>query len=345
MRSTIESPAAAPARPEPDAPLLELVGVNIDLFSGRERIRVVDGLDLTIPRGGSLGLVGESGAGKSVTAMAIPRLIGSPTFEFSGAIMFEGVDLLSVSPAGMTEIRGRDIGMIFQEPRRSLHPSLTVGEQIARVVRRHWKWNKARANARALELLEMVALPRPDQVAKSYPHTLSGGMCQRVMIAMAIACEPKLLIADEPTTALDTTVQKGILDLLARLRRELNLTLMFITHDLGVVAQVCEDVAVMYAGQVVEKGRVEETFSAPKHPYTRALLDSLSLTPDSAGILPTIHGAVPRLGDWPDGCRFNPRCAHRVEGLCTTGSPQLHIASHSLTRCVRVGERGADFEW
>ncbi|HWL42024.1 MAG TPA: ABC transporter ATP-binding protein [Ilumatobacter sp.] len=330
----------APDRPVVDAgaPLLEVESLCVTFNTPTGPLPVVDHVGFSIERGATMGLVGESGAGKSVTAMALNGLVSAPIAEVTGRVLFDGNELVGMAERDLAHIRGRDIGMIFQEPRRSLHPSMTVGAQIARVVRHHTKCSKREAWARAVDMLQRVGISDPKRNAKAYPHTFSGGMCQRVMIALALACRPKLLIADEATTALDVTVQKQILELISDLQSDLGLSVIFITHDLGVVASMCDTVAVMYAGQVVEQSQTREVFASPKHPYTAGLLDSvadLTTTGDWLGFIP---GTVPALGHWPAGCRFHTRCTHCVEPTCTAAPIPLTVAPTGSVRCARHAE-------
>ncbi|MFQ5599545.1 MAG: ABC transporter ATP-binding protein [Candidatus Krumholzibacteriia bacterium] len=309
--------------------------------------RAVDGASFVIRSGEILGLVGESGCGKSVTALSILRLVQEPPGRIvSGAVRFSGRDLLQLGGAQMRAIRGNEISMVFQEPMTSLNPVFSCGEQVAEVLRVHRKLGRREAAARAVEMLRRVHLPDPEQQARRYPHQLSGGMRQRVMIAMALACGPSLLIADEPTTALDVTIQAQILDLLLELQAENRMAILLITHDLGVVAEVANQVAVMYAGRVVETGRVEDVLTRSRHPYTRGLLASLPRMEASRDVLPTIPGVVPHPAHLPDHCRFRSRCPDRIErcGLEDPG-PRAVGPGHEV-RCFvelpqgRPGSRG-----
>jgi oligopeptide/dipeptide ABC transporter ATP-binding protein len=306
------------------APLLEVKHLVTEFQTDEGTLRAVDDVSFEIPRGGTVGIVGESGCGKSVTSLSILRLVQKPGRVASGEIRFEGRDLLALSEAEMRKLRGAAISMIFQEPMSSLNPVYTVGDQIAESIVLHQGKSKRQALARAVELLALVGIPSPAERVRAYPHQLSGGMRQRVMIAMALACEPKLLIADEPTTALDVTIQAQILELLGRLRQQLGMAVMLITHDLGLVAEFAEEVVVMYAGRVVERAQVRELFARPRHPYTRGLLRSVPSYADNARKtrLPTIPGVVPDLRRLPAGCRFQDRCPDRF-APCTIAEPPL----------------------
>jgi peptide/nickel transport system ATP-binding protein len=293
--------------------LLEVRGLRTHFFTDEGVVRAVDDIDFHIDRGETLGVVGESGCGKSVTALSIMRLIAQPPGRIvSGQIRYNGRDLLDLPPREMRKIRGKEISMIFQEPMTSLNPVFTVGEQIAEALRLHEGLNRRQAMNRAIEMLRLVHIPNPDRRAREYPHQLSGGMRQRVMIAMALSCSPKLLIADEPTTALDVTIQAQILDLLAELKEKLNMAVMLITHDMGVIAETAQRVVVMYAAQIVEEASVLDLFKEPLHPYTQGLLRSIPRIDRAAAQrqrLKTIPGTVPTLrGDLKPGCRFAPRC-------------------------------------
>jgi peptide/nickel transport system ATP-binding protein len=292
--------------------------------------RAVDGLSLSIEPGQTLAVVGESGCGKSVTAMSVLRLLPDPPGRIAGSIRFMGRDLLKLSDAEMREIRGNEISMIFQEPMTSLNPVLTVGWQISETLRLHQKLDKSAAQARAVEMLALVGIPEPQRRVREYPHQLSGGMRQRVMIAMALACNPKLLIADEPTTALDVTVQAQILDLMRDLKHRVGAAIMLITHDLGVVAEVAEHVVVMYAGRKVEEAPVRELFRSPKHPYTQGLLGAVPALGSSLSgqtiRLSEIPGQVPSLKKRIEGCVFAGRCPRATEA-CTQVAPALREAT------------------
>jgi peptide/nickel transport system ATP-binding protein len=298
----------------PDAkPLLQVKGLRTSFHTRDGVVRAVDGIDFEVRRGEILGLVGESGCGKSVTSMSILRLVGTPGRIESGEVIFDGQDLLKLPLGAMREIRGNRISMIFQQPQSSLNPVWDVGRQIGEVLEIHRNMKRKVARDRALQLLRMVGIPDPARRIDSYPHEMSGGMAQRVMIAMALACEPELLIADEPTTALDVTIQAQILDLIRELRAETGTAVILITHDLGVVAEMCDRVAVMYAGEIVEQAETVPLFREPLHPYTRGLIDSIPVVGDIRDRLAVIPGNVPNLIDLPVGCRFAPRCATRIE--------------------------------
>ena len=298
--------------------------------------RAVDGLSLTIQAGQTLALVGESGCGKSVTAMSVLRLIPEPPGRTAGRIAFDGRDLLTLTRAEMRHIRGNDISMIFQEPMTSLNPVLTVGRQIREPLRLHQGQDRAGAEKRAVEMLTLVGIPEPERRVEAYPHQLSGGMRQRVMIAMALACNPKLLIADEPTTALDVTVQAQILDLMRDLKRRVGAAIMLITHDLGVVAEVAEHVVVMYAGRKVEEAPARQLFGSPRHPYTQGLLGAVPKLGSSlaghATRLAEIPGLVPSLKRRIDGCVFAGRCP-RATDVCRKAAPALQEAAGHWVAC------------
>jgi len=321
------------------AHLLEVKNLQTHFQTRAGLVRAVDGVSFQLDRGELLGLVGESGCGKSVTALSLLRLVAPPGRIVGGEVLFEGRDLLKLSESEMRAIRGDDIAMIFQDPMTSLNPVYTVGEQIAEALRLHRKLSRKQAKAAAIEAMREVAIPDPGRRADDYPHQLSGGMRQRVMIAMALACDPKLLIADEPTTALDVTIQAQILELLDGLRKTRELAVLLITHDLGVVAEVADRVAVMYTGRIVEESPVAELFARPKHPYTEGLLRSVpKLTAAEAQKverLQTIEGTVPKLTALPAGCHFAPRCPHRMP-RCTTGEriPFYELAGDVRVRCV-----------
>ena len=315
----------------------------VTTFSTEEGlVTPVDGVSFTVEQGETVGVVGESGCGKSVTSLSILRLVPSPPGRIAqGRILFEGQDLLTLSEREMRAIRGRDIAMIFQEPMTSLNPVFTCGDQILEALRRHQKVSATEARDQALELLHLVGIPLPEQRLGAYPHQLSGGMRQRIMIAMALCCHPRLLIADEPTTALDVTIQAQILDLLRHLKKQLSMAVLLITHDLGVVAETAERVVVMYAGKVVEEAPVRTLFHAPRHPYTEGLLRSIPRLDERRESLPVIEGMVPNLLDLPSGCRFHPRCP-RAERRCREEAPALRSLGegHRVACWQAFGERG-----
>ena len=285
--------------------------------------KAVDGVSFTLKKGETLGLVGESGCGKSVTSLSIMRLIPEPPGEIvSGQIRFNGRNLLSLDEKALQGVRGNDIAMIFQEPMTSLNPVFTCGDQIDEAVVLHQRLGKHAARAKTVDMLDLVGIPDPGQRANEYPHQLSGGMRQRIMIAMALSCNPELLIADEPTTALDVTIQAQILELLDRLQRELGMAVLMITHDLGVIAEVADRVAVMYAGKIVETGTVGEIFASPQHPYTKGLLESIPSLNEEKDRLSVIPGTVPDATRFPAGCRFSPRCS-LAENICEANEPLL----------------------
>jgi len=326
-------------RPEETAPLLEVRNLHTVFDTDDGLVRAVNGVSFPVKSGETLGVVGESGCGKSVTAFSIMRLIPSPPGRITeGEIRFRGRDLLSLPEEEMRRLRGNDISMIFQEPMTALNPVYTVGDQIGEAVRVHRKVGKKEARERSLEMLEQVGIPSPRQRLDEYPHQLSGGMRQRVMIAMALACRPALLLADEPTTALDVTIQAQILDLLQRLQEEMGMSIVLITHDLGVVAEVADRVAVMYGGRVVEQAPVRELFASPKHPYTIGLLESIPRMSDDTERLRVIPGTVPPPVALPPGCTFHPRCPFRYE-RCVSAEPELEdVASSHRVRCHRWRE-------
>jgi oligopeptide/dipeptide ABC transporter ATP-binding protein len=300
-------------------------------------VRAVDGVDLDVSEGRTLGVVGESGCGKSVTALSIMRLIDPPgRIEPGSRVLFRGRDLASLDEEELRQVRGNEISMIFQEPMTSLNPVIKIGDQIVEAVTLHRHVSHKSARERALEMLSLVGIASPQRRFGDYPHQLSGGMRQRVMIAMALACEPKLLIADEPTTALDVTIQAQILELIKDLRERLGMAVMLITHDLGVVAEMCDDVAVMYAGRVVERGSAAAIFRSPQHPYTEALLHSIPLLGmTQANRLKVIRGMVPNPLEWPKGCRFASRCDY-VFDRCLREDPPLLDAGAQRAACWLV---------
>jgi oligopeptide/dipeptide ABC transporter ATP-binding protein len=310
-----------------DQPLLQVKGLRTSFRTRDGVVRAVDGIDFQVGRGEIMGLVGESGCGKSVTSLSIMGLVAKPGTVDGGEVIFDGRDLLKLSGDEIRKLRGDRLSMIFQQPQSSLNPVRDVGRQIGEVLELHRGMKQGPARQRALELLRMVGIPDPDRRLKSFPHEMSGGMAQRVMIAMALACEPELLIADEPTTALDVTIQAQILDLMRNLREQTGTAIILITHDLGVVAEMADRVAVMYAGEIVEQADVTTLFRSPRHPYTRGLIASIPVVGKVQDDLSVIPGNVPNLIDLPKGCRFAPRCASRVaedNAMAIDVHPGLH---------------------
>jgi len=312
--------------------LLEIEGLSVGFGPEGKAFRAVDGVDLTLDEGEVLGIVGESGSGKSVTMLALMGLIAFPGRVSAKRLHFGGTDLLSLGRAERRRMTGKDVAMVFQEPMTSLNPCFTVGYQITEALKVHEGGSRATRRDRAVELLDQVGIPAPASRLDSFPHQLSGGMNQRVMIAMAIACNPRLLIADEPTTALDVTIQAQILDLLLSLQRDRGMALVLITHDMGVIAETARRVVVMYAGQVVEERPASVLFDAPRHPYTAALLDALPERGAGRQRLPTIPGIVPGQYDRPTGCLFNPRCK-LVTDRCRSEAPALTHDRRGAVRC------------
>ncbi|MBR0970789.1 MULTISPECIES: ABC transporter ATP-binding protein [Bradyrhizobium] len=319
------------------SPLIEIEDLRIRFHGDDGRVtHAVDSVDLSVANGATLGLVGESGCGKSVTSLAIMGLLPKQNAEISGAIRFDGFDLLKTSDQTLRDLRGNRLAMIFQEPMTSLNPSFTIGDQIIETILRHRGGSRKSARERAIELLRRVHIPSAERRIDDYPHKLSGGMRQRVMIAMALACDPQLLIADEPTTALDVTLQAQILELMRELKAASGAAIILITHDLGVVAEVCDEVAVMYAGEIVERATVDELFSAPQHPYTVGLLGSIPRLDHRAEQLATIEGMVPNMAQPPAGCRFSARCPFVLDACTRTPPPLVEISAGHLSRCIRA---------
>jgi oligopeptide/dipeptide ABC transporter ATP-binding protein len=317
------------------APLLSVRGLITTFPTASGAAAVVDGVDLDVAPGEVLGIVGESGSGKSVTALSIMRLIAWPGRIAGGTVLFEGQDLLARSEAEMQRIRGAAISMIFQEPMASLNPIFSVGDQITETLRHHQGLSRPTARARALDLLKLVEIASADRRIDEYPHQMSGGMRQRVMIAIALACRPRLLIADEPTTALDVTIQAQILDLLRGLQREMGMAVILITHDLGLIAEFAQRTLVMYAGRVVEEASVRAAFKTPRHPYTEGLLASIPPLTGLRGRLNAIDGTVPAPNAMPAGCRFNPRCTHAMDACRAVDPPLLPMAPGQRAACIR----------
>ncbi|MGE0714924.1 MAG: ABC transporter ATP-binding protein [Alphaproteobacteria bacterium] len=319
-------------------PLIEVESLSVEFPTARGTVRAVDGLSFAIGRGETVALVGESGSGKSTAALSLLRLLPPGTGRIAGGrVMLEGRDLLTLPPAALRAVRGARVGMIFQDPMMALNPVFTIGAQIAETLRLHERMSPAAAEARAVELLRRVQVPAPERRVRQYPHNLSGGMRQRVMIAMALACRPTLLVADEPTTALDVTVQAQVLALIADLKAELGMAVLLITHDLGVVWETAGRVVVMYAGRKVEEGPVAAIFGQPRHPYTQGLLRAAQWA-DDGGRLAEIPGTVPSPHAMPPGCAFAPRCARALD-RCRSGTPPLAtLAPGHVAACIRATE-------
>ena len=307
-------------------PLLEVRNLKTHFYTDRGPVTAVDGISFRLNAGEIVGVVGESGSGKSVMAQSIMRLFDERnTAEYEGKVLFEGENILEFSKASMRKVRGNDISMIFQDPLSSLNPVYTIGDQIREAIRLHQAISKKEAYAKAIDMLRLTGIPSPEQRVNEYPHQLSGGMQQRVMIAMALSCQPKLLIADEPTTALDVTIQAQILDLIVSLNQQLGMGVLFITHDLGVVAEICSKVMVVYLGQIVEEIDTESLFTTPLHPYTKGLIKSMpQLEGDRSKDLYVIEGTVPSLHNVPKGCRFAARCPFATD-LCRESEPELRV--------------------
>jgi peptide/nickel transport system ATP-binding protein len=315
-------------------PLLQVEGLSVEFGSPAARLRVVDEVSFDIHAGETVGLVGESGSGKSITALSILRLVPEPPSHLAGGrVLLDGVDLTTLPRDRLPEIRGRDIAMIFQEPMSSLNPVQRIGDQIAEAILLHQRMDAGARRARVLELLRLVGIPDPARRIDAYPHQFSGGMRQRVMIAMALACNPRLLIADEPTTALDVTIQAQVLALLRDLKTEFGTAILLITHDLGVVAESCQRVVVMYAGRVVESGPVRAIFRNPSHPYTRALLQSIPRLDEERRRLHQIPGNVPPPGPLRAGCAFHTRCAERLSRCATDRPPMVQLGDGHQAAC------------
>jgi peptide/nickel transport system ATP-binding protein len=324
------------------ARLLEVKDLRTYFYLDEGVAKAVDGVSFEVDQGETLGLVGESGCGKSVSALSIMRLIPDPPGRIAGGeILLGGKDVLALSDERMREIRGNEVSMIFQEPMTSLNPVFTCGSQIEEAIILHQKVSKREARLKAVDMLHLVGIPAPEQRVEEYPHQLSGGMRQRVMIAMALACHPSLLLADEPTTALDVTIQAQILELLARLQEELDMAVIMITHDLGVIAEVADRVAVMYAGKIVEYAGVKEIFAGPLHPYTQGLLKSIPKLTESKKRLAVIPGVVPNPLEFPGGCKFHPRCALAIDA-CRDPEPELRqLKPNHWVRCIRAQQDGS----
>ncbi|KKO54853.1 ABC transporter ATP-binding protein [Paenibacillus sp. DMB20] len=323
---------------EPIYPVLEIKNLQTSFFTELGEVKAVDGVSLAVRKGKTLGIVGESGSGKSILSLSILRLISNPGRIIGGEIQYNGDNLLKKSGREMRNIRGNQISMIFQEPMTSLNPVFTVGDQIAEAYRIHENMGRRQAMGKAVEMLRLVGIPSPEKRARQYPFQLSGGMRQRVMIAMALACNPDLLIADEPTTALDVTIQAQILELIQELQQRLHMSVIFITHDLGIVAETCDDVAVMYCGKVMEYTDVKTLFKEPKHPYTVGLMNSLPRHDVDQEELLAIKGSVPSPYEAMTGCRFAPRCPH-VRDVCREMEPELNELGGHQVRCWMYTER------
>ncbi|MCR6097648.1 ABC transporter ATP-binding protein [Salipaludibacillus agaradhaerens] len=323
--------------------LLEVKDLQTHFISKKQVVKAVDGIDITINRGETVALVGESGSGKSMTSLSLMQLVPSPGGKIvGGEVNFNGKNLLALKEKEMRKVRGNDISMIFQEPMTSLNPVLTIGEQVMEVLLYHKKMTKGQARKKAVELLKIVGFSRAEDIIKEYPHRLSGGMRQRVMIAMAMSCDPKLLIADEPTTALDVTIQAQILELMKDLTKQFDTSILLITHDLGVVSEIADHVVVMYAGQVVENAPVDKLFDEPLHPYTQGLLDSIPAIEGKIERLKSIKGNVPLPDEMPKGCRFAPRCP-KVFDKCLTANPELlKTAPGQKVRCFLYDQEGEE---
>lgn len=320
-------------------PLLTVKGLKTHFFTDNGTVRSVDDVDFIVNESETVGIVGESGCGKSVTALSLMQLINSSNGKIvEGSIVFQGQDLVKLNEAQLRKIRGNDIAMIFQDPMSSLNPVYTIGNQIIETLRLHTSLNRKEAKARCLEVLAQVGIPEPEKKFKAYPHQLSGGMRQRIMIAIALSCNPKIIIADEPTTALDVTIQAQILELIQKLKVEEKTSIIMITHDLGVVSEVCDRVIVMYAGQVIEEADARVIFATPQHPYTTALLKALPLLDEEKEWLETIPGNVPIPSEMPVGCKFAPRCSYSME-RCLSEVPELmKISDGHSSRCFLVEE-------
>jgi oligopeptide/dipeptide ABC transporter ATP-binding protein len=323
------------------APLLSVKDLRVHFFTAGRTVRALDGVSFEIEEGKTFGLVGETGCGKSVTALSILRLIPFPPGKIMGGeVHFRGNNLLSLSNEEIRSIRGKEISMIFQEPMTSLNPVFRIGDQMSEVIRLHQGLDRSKAWAKAEEMLERVRIPDARRVAKQFPHQLSGGMRQRVMIAMELSCHPYLLIADEPSTALDVTIQAQILRLIREMKDELHTSILLITHDLGVIAEMCDRVGVMYAGSIVEEAGVEEIFESPRHPYTQGLWGAIPRIDDEKESLSVIPGMVPDLSNPPAGCKFHPRCALRSDACEQSVPPLLAVAPGHRVACFLYGERG-----
>lgn len=319
--------------------LLEIRDLQVQYITKREVVRAVNSVSLTIDSGETVGLVGETGAGKTTTALSLVRLVPEPPGKITGGqILYDGQDLMTLSERELRRIRGRRISMIFQDPMTALNPVLRVGDQIAEVIHLHGECSRTEAMARAMEMLETVGIPR--ERASDYPHQFSGGMKQRVVIAIALACNPKLLLADEPTTALDVTIQAQVLEMMDELKKKFNTSMILITHDLGVVAESCNKVAIMYAGEIVEYGTLEHVFNEVAHPYTKGLFGSLPSLDKDVRRLNPIEGLMPDPANLPEGCKFHPRCPNATESCRSRCPKMVEIVPGHLVRCLRFEEGG-----
>src|SRR5690348_993504 len=322
-------------------PLIDIKGLRVRFHGDDGRTtHAVDSVDLSVTEGATLGLVGESGCGKSVTSLAVMGLLPKQSADITGSIRFDDLDLLSVPDETLRDLRGNRLAMIFQEPMTSLNPSFTIGDQIIETILRQRGGTRSAARNRAIDLLRRVHIPSPERRIDEYPHKLSGGMRQRVMIAMALACDPRLLIADEPTTALDVTLQAQILDLMRELKAESGAAIILITHDLGVVAEICDEVAVMYAGEIVERASVDELFENPQHPYTVGLLGSIPRLGRRTSHLATIEGVVPNMAEPPPGCRFAARCPFAKSACLKAPPPLAAVGPGHASRCIKAPLEG-----
>ena len=319
-----------------NGPLLKITDLNTSFFTDAGEVKAVRGVSFSLEKGKTLGLVGESGCGKSVTALSIMRLVSFPGRIVNGAVFYKEKDLLKISEDEMRKIRGAEIAMIFQEPMTSLNPVLTIGSQISEAISLHQNLNKNEVKEKTIEMLKLVGIPSPEKRIKDYPHQMSGGMRQRTMIAMALSCTPSILIADEPSTALDVTIQAQILELIQGLQKQLDMAMVLITHDLGVVAETVDHVAVMYAGKIVEYTDTQTLFAEPMHPYTVGLLNSLPTMEREDGVLKTIPGTVPGLLNLPPGCSFYDRCP-KADTICTKHEPELVVIKKGhFVACYKV---------
>jgi peptide/nickel transport system ATP-binding protein len=335
MMSSATDPARAHSPVAQSAPLLDVRNLSLSFATAEGDLPIIRDVNFSVARGERVGIVGESGCGKTVTGLSLLRLLPPHSARLAGQILFEGRDLTTLSAREMRAVRGRDIAMIFQEPMSALDPVFTVGDQISEAYRTHFPVSRAEGRERAIAALAEVGIPAPARRCDEYPHQLSGGMRQRVMIAMALICEPKLLIADEPTTALDVTVQSQITDLLHALSERTGTALLFITHDLGVVAETCTRMITMYAGEVVEDSPVDDVLLRPRHPYTSGLLRSLPSLSARRSVLPSIPGRVPSPGAMPSGCRFQPRCSHAIDA-CRERQQMIELGPSRRANCCRA---------